>query len=418
MRLIKTFYIFILLLFFQFSVFADNLPVTNINQAIDLAVENNSGLKAQTLRLKGVNALIEQANSLPNPALNLETENFGGDRSGFEDTENTFSLSQKVELGGKRRARTALATSMTKLEEAKTKLKFANLIRDVEIAYSDLLLSQTQFQLAKEQEEFAKNVLKTVQEKVEHGGILVPEQTKAEIALQLISIDRQKAHNNLEQKKRVLASFWNGSLDDIGKLNKHQDSNVISELQIPPIEDFLILQAQSVQIEISKDNLANEEAKVIPDITFSGGYRRFEDTDSDAFVAWLSIPLPLFNKNKGRVSQAYNEIGASKASYQQYTTLLRNDVDFLMQTRKILLKERTAILKHLLPNSQKALKQIQEAYRLGRVGYLDLVDSQRAYFDTRMREAENLFALKSNKAKITANTGQILNNIKRTDNNE
>jgi len=416
MILIKTFYISIL--FFQFNLFADSLQITNVNQAIDLTLENNSELKAQKLRLEGVNALIEQANSLPNPALNLEIEDFSGDRNGFDETENTFSLSQKIELGGKRRARTALATSMTKLEEAKTKLKLANLIRDVEIAYSDVLLSQTKFQLTKEQEEFARSVLKTVKEKVEHGGILVSEQTKAEITLQIISIDSQKAKNNLEQKKRVLSSFWNGSLNDIAKLNSNKNSSITSELQIPPIESFLSLQVQSMQIEISKDNLTNEEAKVISDITFSGGYRRFEDTDTDAFIAGLSIPLPLFNKNQGRVSQASNEIEASKESYQQYATLLSNEVDLLMQTKEILLKERTAILKHLLPSSQKALKQIQEAYRLGRVGYLDLIDSQRAYFDTRMREAENLFALKSNKAKITANTGQILNSIKIKENNE
>ena len=178
------------------------------------------------------------------------------------------------------------------------------------------------------------------------------------------------------------------------------------------------LQAQSLQIEISKDNLINEKAKVIPDVTFSGGYRRFEDTDSDAFVAGISVPLPLFNRNQGQVTQASKGVDASKANYQQYKILIRNELDFFMQTRKILLIERDAILKHLLPDSQKALNQIQEAYRLGRVGYLDLVDSQRAYFETRKRKAENLFALQSNKARITANTGQILNNIRRTKDNE
>ena len=411
-------FFFTLLLCAGTSAWADGLPVQNIDQAYDRVLRNNPTLKAQGLRIEGLKALINQANLIPNPELSVESENFSGSRSGWDEAENTFALSQKIELGGKRSARTSLAKSQATLFEAAAQLRIANLIRDVQIAYSNVVLSQKLFNLADEQEQFAKTVVRTATDKVAHGGILAGEKTKAEIALRVISIDKQKSENRLDQSKRALASFWNGTANDVADLTDLLGDDLTTKLSLPPVDETLALKARSSQVTVSQQAVRNERAQVIPDITFTGGYRRFEETDDDAFVAGISVPLPFFNRNRGRITQAIKEVEANKAEYVRSETSVKAQLDNLMQTRKVLQMERATILKHLLPDSEQALTDIRKAYRFGRVGYLDLIDSQEVYFGAKEREAQNLFELRSNEATIKAITGQILQTIEEAKSHE
>ena len=390
---------------------ADEVPVQTLQQVYQLVVSKNSGLEAIRNRSRGVRALIKQANRIPNPELVLESENFGGDRNDFDESENTFAVSQVVELGGKRSARTALATSESQLFEAKAKANLATLLGEVQIAYSNAVLSQTTLTLAMERSRFTQDILKTVQEKVRLGGILAGEETKAKIAVQVARIDQQKAENAHQNNKRTLASLWNGTAIEVGNLEGSARQKREDSLVLPELKDFPKMQVRSLQIIAARRSLERERAQAIPDLTLSGGYRRFEETDDGAFVAGLSIPLPVFNRNQGNISQASSEVNANEAELQRDTVATKAELDSLLQLRSVLKQERAIIRSSLLPNSKKGLEQIQEAYRLGRVGYLDLIDSQEVYFDTRVRAAENLFSLSSNEAKLRVLTGTILSDF-------
>ena len=156
----------------------------------------------------------------------------------------------------------------------------------------------------------------------------------------------------------------------------------------------------------------NERAQAIPDVTFRAGYRRFEELDDHAFVAGISVPLPLFNRNSGRITNTTKKFEANQAEHIGHETAIQVELDTLTQAREILIEERDAVSKHLLPDSQKALKQVREAYQLGKIGYLDLIDFHEVYFKAKEREIRNLFELKSNEVTIKAITGEILDNIK------
>ncbi|MCB0334464.1 MAG: TolC family protein, partial [Bdellovibrionales bacterium] len=228
---------------------------------------------------------------------------------------------------------------------------------------------------------------------------------------QLAKIDIQKAENLHVQNKRNLASLWNGTVGDVGELVSSSQAEEGEDFKALEVQSFPRLRVQSLHIAVAKRGLDRERAQAIPDLTLSGGYRRFEETDDGAFVAGLSIPLPIFNRNEGRIAQANSEVSASQALLQKETVATKAELDSLVQLRAVLQQERSIIETSLLPNSKKGLEQMREAYRLGRVGYLDLVDSQQAYFDTRIRAAENLFSLNDNDAKLKALTGVILNDF-------
>ena len=68
---------------------------------INIALQNNPALTALKLELQAADARIIQSGLWPNPVFAAESENFSGDLPGFNYTENTFSLTQPLLLGGK-----------------------------------------------------------------------------------------------------------------------------------------------------------------------------------------------------------------------------------------------------------------------------------------------------------------------------
>ena len=395
---------------------AENSTVKNLEDVFNRVRENNAELASLELKLDGLAALSNQAKQIPNPQLTFETENFSGDRDGFTETENTISISQKIELGGKRSARARTASTNELLNRAKTELRMCDLLKEVQTTYADVLLSQAQLSLAREQVAFSKKILISVREKVKLGGSLKREQTKAEISLSLAKLDVKKLESELVQKKLKLISFWHGTLADVKQLSE------LENLETPPglenIDSFPVLRVETLRIKASENSFENQKALSIPDVTVRGGYRRFEDTNEDAFIAGFSVPLNLFNRNKGAIENASNSLEATRVQHQGKKSELTNRLESLKKRRLILLEEQKSLNKNLLPSSRSALTQIRDAYQLGRVGYLDLSDSWRLYFDTRSRAAQNSHSIQINQAEISSLTGQILNRLSGDNSNE
>ncbi len=83
-----------------------------LRQALALALMHNPELKAFSWDVRVSEARQLQASLWPNPELEVEVEEVGGQgqRSGFDAAETTIQLSQLIELGDKRNKRTKLAS--------------------------------------------------------------------------------------------------------------------------------------------------------------------------------------------------------------------------------------------------------------------------------------------------------------------
>ena len=82
-------------------------------------------------------ALVDQARLRPNPEIVFEAENIAGSGafSGLQATEYTLSLSQRLELGGKRGARVRAAQAEARVATLSGALSVAQLGRSVRERY-------------------------------------------------------------------------------------------------------------------------------------------------------------------------------------------------------------------------------------------------------------------------------------------
>src|SRR3546814_16304334 len=67
----------------------------------------------------------------------------------------------------------------------------------------------------------------------------------------------------------------------------------------------------------SRAELELERSQAIPDLTLSAGVRQFRETDDSAFLVGVSIPIPVFDRNRGAIERAGADVVATERSEER-----------------------------------------------------------------------------------------------------
>lgn len=247
----------------------------------------------------------EQAGRPLNPVLSIELEEFAGSGAlnGFTEAEATIGVEQTLRLGGKRQRAQAAARALTALASAQC----AVILRETElqgaILFYDYVYALNDAELLETAAETAEQLADTVRKRVTAGAAPPPEQFRAESAAATAEASASFAKGLAEIRRYELASLW-GQAEPLFQSAKAQD---------PAVSAMLMTETQLTHPELDRaaasDNALRaaidvERAAAVPDITVSAGFRRFESTGDSALVAGVSVPLPLFDRNRGATRAA------------------------------------------------------------------------------------------------------------------
>jgi cobalt-zinc-cadmium efflux system outer membrane protein len=126
-----------------------------------------------------------------------------------------------------------------------------------------------------------------------------------------------------------------------------------------------------------------EKAKRIPDPTISLGVRRFEESDDNAFVAGLSIPLPVFNRNQGGVAEARAELARSTYERDGAVQRLRRMLGTTYAELRAAYQASRTLQEDVLPGAEHAYEAAETGFRAGKFNFLDVLDAERTLFSAR-----------------------------------
>ncbi|MDZ7696293.1 MAG: TolC family protein [Deltaproteobacteria bacterium] len=187
--------------------------ILTLRRAVALALQYNPELKASSWEERAMEGRVIQAGLLPNPEIEAETENFGGSGvfSGFDAAETTVQLSQLIELGGKRAKRSASAAFSRDLAEWDYRVRHADVLADVAMAFVDVLSAQERVTLMNELLHLAEEVFNTTAERVKAGKISPVEEIKARVERAARQIDLKQAAFDLKVARRRLSGAWGGT---------------------------------------------------------------------------------------------------------------------------------------------------------------------------------------------------------------
>jgi cobalt-zinc-cadmium efflux system outer membrane protein len=305
-----------------------------------------------------------QATVRPNPSLGLEVENIGssGRFSGLSNTQSTLSVNQPIELGGKRSARIAAGEAGVSAAEARNRQVAVDFGYDLAVAYAGAEVAQARTALLEDAVMAAQEDLRAARALVNAGREADLRAVQAQAAAAAAEADLESARAGALNAFAQLAS-----LAGVPRPYTSVDASLLpraNNLPPPPAQPPAVTPAVASALaerEAAARRVTVERTRAAPDVTALFGIRRLTGDNATVFVGGVSVPLPLFDKNRGNIAASVAQLDAAEAR------LNAARIDAENGYRSAAAQARAAETRAAA--STQAETSADEAYRLARVGY-------------------------------------------------
>jgi cobalt-zinc-cadmium efflux system outer membrane protein len=390
--------------------------VIGLRDALAAALLANPDLGAAAWDVRAREARALQAGALPNPTFDTELEDFGGsgERRGWHSAQTTLSLSQLVELGGKRAKRRRAAELEQQLGGWDYEQRRLDVLTRTTQEFVDVLALQERLAVARDDARIAAHTVSVVAGHVRMGAVPVTEQARAEVASARAQLAAEVALRDLAAARSELAAMWGATAPTFDAVQGDLD-----RLVPPPSPDRLRehltanpdLARWDTEIATHRARLDLELASRVPDVTVSIGGRHFAESEDTALVAGFSVPLPLFDRNQGNVLAARRALSEAEFERRSAATGLSARLSSVLEKLRTDFERARALRDRILPAAERARRGADEAYAKGLFRLVEVLDAQRVLADLRNEYLEAAAAYHQDAAELERLTGTPLATI-------
>lgn len=372
------------------------LRTVTVAECLRRVTQRSPDLKSGIYRTEAAQWRARQAARPINPRLETEIENVAGsgDVERFDAAETTVTVSQEIELGGKRRHRTAVAESETAASRAEQEMRLGTLLFETRRAALAAQSAQEKVRLAEEALALIRETesVAAAREQAGKTTVLETERARSETTKAEIELEARRAEQR--DAVRELALLWGETEPTFDAVDGPFDA---ADGTLPPLDDLLVrassnpdLLAAEAQTRTYEARIGAERAARVPNLELIAGVRRFEEGGDFGFVAGVGIELPFHTRNLDGVRAA--EADAEAALLAATAARLRNEgVVRQLYARLDTLRARTARLKGtVLPATERTLALVRDAHRQGKAGYLDVIEARRTRVEARLHLIETV----------------------------
>jgi len=359
-----------------------------LEEVLLIADQANPELASARKDIDLATAAIWDARLYPNPELIAEVEDYRtGSGATLGETERTLGVAVPLVLSG----RIAAAGSAADKEREVAALRFVwrrrEILSGVKRAFWNLLASRRAAELARETRDLARAFHEVTAQRFEAQAIPEMELLRAAVNLAKAGNDVKLAGKEAAVALKTLHTLM-GQPDlpmerFTGELGTRFRAPSVELLREELLRTHPLLEAAVKTKEAARHrvDLARRERFPDPELRVAMG---LDPEDHTIVEGGLSFPLPLFNRNQGRIAAA--EIQVRKA--EDWVQAVRNDLLLrLTETHQTFAvsQDRVATYRdEILPKAEKAVAQTTEAYGLGKLPYLDVLDAQRTLAEARI----------------------------------
>jgi cobalt-zinc-cadmium efflux system outer membrane protein len=357
-------------------------------KAVEAALANNGELAAARQEMGIREAAKVRAGQWPNPQIEIE-----GAYAGASENVVSAGISQEILTGGKLRKRISAAGKdisaySHELEDAERRLK-----AEVKNAYWDAVFAEKALELSDRTIELNRELVRVAEERALEGDIPELELTLSRVELGRAEERKLKAQTALAEARAQLFTLI-GVPDEGAKL---EDPSPLlpacppEEMKAAAIANRPDVKALSAVSEKADADFDAARAERWPDVTVSLFYEHensaiesgsAELKDRDNFVGLrLSAPIPVFNRNQGGIMEARANKGAAVTRRESLEARIKKEVDLACRRLELARGAIEVYREKIIPQQDENLRLMQEAYRLGEVGILNITEEQKKFVE-------------------------------------
>jgi cobalt-zinc-cadmium efflux system outer membrane protein len=371
-------------------------------EILQLAIEQNRDLLAARQRVAEAQGLLRQAGVRLNPTVEIEgaTGRPFGTKSEQEYSAGYF---QPIELGAKRDKRIAVGQYGVTIAQAELDQRTRQLVFDVKTSIAALEAAEAKHDALSRQLTAAQASARLTRARVAEGDAAALEEQ-----LLLTEIARTQAQLATFRGRRTSA------LIDLQRVAGLTTSELLVVSKEPPTDHDLSLpdlQSRALSRPDLQSARAMEAQAVaaatlaraggVPDLTVFAKYSKrtsaFEYlfgltstgalaplVDHDNVLSWgVSIPVFAPGRNQGNAQAAFAHSEAARLERERLESAIPQQVAAAYQ-RWVAARQTVALFRTVMEQSEKNLGVMRQAYELGQLRLLDVLNEQRRLIDTEL----------------------------------
>jgi cobalt-zinc-cadmium efflux system outer membrane protein len=372
------------------------LPV-DLRLATRMALDADPALQAAEADLQGAIGGLKAARMATpyNPEL---SGSVGRRSSPLENSSDySISISQRLEIAGQRSRRIAVAES--ELAAARATVERLRLSTRLEVisSFAAALVEQRKVGFAREAWELTRDIHEAVVERRAAGAV-----TDLEVNLAVIEQARARRDLLLATRRE------NESLAKLGQLMgrppserpeitgdlapPHRPSLVLDDLHQRALSERRDLEALIARGQARHDEVALARAEAKPDLTVSASFEREEGTD-DIKGFGVSIPLPIFNRNRARIATAMAASERARIEIERGRLDIEHDVALAWRRYQAAAELVDLYEEDMLEQVQDNLQLLRLSFEAGKIGLVQLLQVQHEMLEVRREYVESLAEL-------------------------
>ena len=392
-------FVLFLLLIIQLGASAEEIKPISLNEAIQIALENNLDYKSGKLNIDIAKNNIKSANRLQNPGI-YTFWNFG--KSGHGNPQQ-IGITQTIEIA-KRSPRKKLAQAKLKLTDNDILYMAFRLKTDVKIAYIETLGAKTKFHTLKEQEQRLQTLLDIAKKRVEAGASAEIDVLQAKIALNQMTTTINNAKTEIDVANinfNKVLNVPNEQYEIEG--NFLTDSNITSDFKTPPLninlpdtqtvvnnylERRFDIQIVKNNIEVAEKNLINVVRQRVPDIELEGGYGFQSKGMSDdgtfqngGYIGANLVNIPVLYSFSPEIKNAKLELEQAQLNYDSTKNKAAKDIQAKYEKFLTSRKNLNYYNETLLKESAEFIRLSKRSYEVGKSNLTTLIVMEQNYRD-------------------------------------
>ena len=310
--------------------------------------------------LEAAEARLRQAGVRANPELALRADGVLGGKpyAGWGEAEISLDLTQNLELGGRRGARVDVARAEVGVSALRREQAGIDTVARLALTYAEAEAAERRFALAEDALTLAVADARAALVLVEEGRepLLRGIQAETEAAMARAAVEDARAERDVAFARLTAEAMLPTPVTSVG-------AGVLDRTSPATLDAAasLAVRVAEAEAEAAERRIGRERAEARPNVSASLGVTRYQAEDATALTVGLSMPLPLFDRNRGNIDAARAEHRAAEAR--------------VAGARLADAAERSAALARLRASASRVaagdmgVASAEEAYRLSRLGF-------------------------------------------------
>ncbi|WP_290792339.1 CusA/CzcA family heavy metal efflux RND transporter [Flavihumibacter sp. UBA7668] len=370
----------------------------SLDETINIAVQNNYQLKSSSLSIR-------QNQLLQRTAYDIEKTNFlvTQDPTSGGNIDNSIGVTQTISLPGKYKAQSNFLRQQTILSEKSLEVAKYELIRDVKLAYYNLIYGKEKLKLLNYQDSLYRNFNDRAQVRYNAGETSNLERLTAETRYREIQLQKRQAEIDITINQLALQRLVN-TTDAIVPLES-EFYKLAKEFSIDTagLYNHPIIDYYKQRITVAEAEINAEKKKLLPD--FNVGYfhqfvvKGFDPaklnrgyTPSTRIAGLqLGVAVPIFSKSqKAKIEASKVQSKIAQTEVQLASANLNNSYYQLLNEY---LKLQQAIdYYQSIGNSQanELLRISRFSYEKGEIGYIEFIQNITQAISTQLNYIETV----------------------------